>query len=332
MFHVGAISEGRRPLNLEEPGGWQRPAVCHIQPMRFEMPYQSVLSVALLLACVLTACQGSPDSDDSTAGSSFNLMSYNIRYNNPDDGIHAWPNRKHRVAALIRFHGADLLGVQEALEGQVNDLNRGLPNFDWFGVGRTDGANEGEFSAIFYRTSRFELLEHDTFWLSPTPDVPGSQGWDAALPRIVTWGKLRDKATGGQFYHFNTHFDHRGETARTESAKLLVARIDSLADTSRVVVTGDFNLTDDAEGYDVLTGALRDAHHTSITEHYGPESTFYGFELSDGPGPRIDYIFTSGDVRVLRHGTLTDNVNGAYPSDHLPVLAEIRPSVDTSDR
>jgi endonuclease/exonuclease/phosphatase family metal-dependent hydrolase len=288
----------------------------------------TVLLSILCAAALLSGCGSTSGKPHPTEEHSFQVMSFNIRYNNPDDGIHAWPNRRNRVAALIRFHETDLLGVQEALKGQIDDLDRRLPNFDWFGVGRGDEADQGEFSAIFYRSNRFELLHHDTFWLSPTPEVPGSQGWDAALPRIVTWGEFRDRRTGSRFYHFNTHFDHRGETARLRSAELLTTRIDSIADTTTTLVTGDFNLTDDSKPYEILTRSLKDTHHTSITDHYGPQSTYYGFELSEEPGPRIDYIFGKNGVTTLRHGTLTDNWQGAYPSDHLPVLAEVRVHVD----
>lgn len=274
---------------------------------------------------VLAGCQGeaSPSSSPQVDDNSMRVMTFNIRYNNPDDGEHAWPNRRDSVAALIRFHRADLLGVQEALRGQIDDLTQRLPNYDWFGVGRTDGQEEGEFSAIFYRSDRFELLDHNTFWLSPTPDEVGSQGWDAALPRIVTWGRFRDRNTDEEFYHFNTHFDHRGQTARRNSAELVVSRADSIAGGTPLVVTGDFNLTPDSEAYQTLVGSLEDSYHSSATGHYGPESTFYGFELSGEPGPRIDYIFTSSGVDVHRHGTLTDNWDGNYPSDHLPVVADV---------
>ncbi len=250
------------------------------------------------------------------------MMSFNIRFNNPDDGVHAWPNRKDRVAGLVRFHEADIVGMQEALLGQIRDLEARLPGYAWVGVGRDDGAEGGEFSPIFYRNDRLELLDDGTFWLSETPDEPGSVGWDAALPRIVTWARFRDRATNRTFVHFNTHFDHLGEEARRESARLLVRQVEAIAGDAPVVVTGDFNVTPDTEAYERLAAALEDAAD-AVDAPYGPEATFFGFEVTDEPGRRIDYIFAKNGVEVRRYGVLSDQWRGRYPSDHLPVLAEV---------
>ena len=250
-------------------------------------------------------------------------MSFNIRYNNPDDGEHAWPNRADRVASVIRFHEADVAGLQEALIGQIRDLEPRLPGYAWVGVGRDDGEESGEFSPIFYRTDRLELLGNDTFWLSETPDTPGSQSWDAALPRIVTWARFRDRQTDRTFYHFNTHFDHRGEQARLESARLITQRVDSLAGDAPTVVTGDFNVTPEAAPYAHLAEALTDAY-TAVDAPHGPPGTYSSFEVGGEEGRRIDYVFTTNGVSVERFGTLTDQWDGDYPSDHLPVLAEVR--------
>lgn len=267
----------------------------------------------------------------ATADAPFRVMTFNLRYDNPGDGPNAWPHRKDMAASMIRFHRADLVGVQEALRRQLDDLQERLPAYAWVGVGRTDGKEAGEYSAILYRKDRFELLEDDTFWLSLTPEVPGSKAWDAALERIVTWAKFRDRQTGTVFFHFNTHFDHIGDTARAESAKLILHRIDSLAGTAPVVLTGDFNATDDAAPYRILTGverdgvsapALRDAMHVSEHGHHGPTSTWNAFQAVE-PGQRIDYVFVGDGVRVLQHGALIDTWDGRFPSDHLPVLAEI---------
>ena len=258
------------------------------------------------------------------------VVSFNIRYNNPGDSVHAWPNRKDWVAGLIRFHDADLVGVQEALKEQVDTLAANLPGYGWFGVGRDDGRAAGEFSAVFYRERRFEVLEEDTFWLSETPDSVGSTGWDAALPRVVTWGKLRDRTSGDTLALFNTHFDHRGSEARLESARLIRTRIGEIAGSLPFVLTGDFNTTESAPPYAALTAerpgadvALRDAYYATQAPPYGPEATFHGFVVTDSPRARIDYIFVSPDVRVLRYGALADQWLGRYPSDHLPVLADV---------
>ncbi len=259
-------------------------------------------------------------------------MTFNIRYDEPRDNTNAWPNRKQMVTSMIRFHNADLVGVQEALKRQLDDLEALLPEYSWIGVGRSDGKISGEYSAIFYRKSRFQSLESSTFWLSETPNVP-STGWDAALPRIVTWAKFKDITTGKIFFHFNTHFDHRGEVARTESARLLLNRISQLAPDLPVVVTGDFNFTESADGYHVLTGknpgssiksksVLRDARYISKHGHHGPTSTFNEFKALV-PDRKIDYVFVKGNIRAIQHGVLSDTWDGRFPSDHFPVLAEI---------
>ena len=261
----------------------------------------------------------------SPADSSLRVMSFNIRFNNPDDGEDAWPNRRDRVAQLIRFHDADVVGVQEALLGQLQDLQERLPEYDWVGVGRADGKQEGEYSAIIYRDDRLALLDHDTFWLSETPQEVGSVGWDAALERIVTWARFRDRRTGEVFFHFNTHFDHRGEEARRESAALILEQIDEIAGSDvPVVLTGDFNALEDSAPYRILTGSdgLRDAYYASKRDHYGPSSTWTGFE-EIAEGRRIDYVFVNDEVEVLQHGIITDRWGEHFPSDHLPVLAEI---------
>ncbi|ARA94372.1 hypothetical protein AWN76_015255 [Rhodothermaceae bacterium RA] len=273
----------------------------------------------LPMVLLLGACAAPPP-----APAPMIVMTYNIRYDNPGDGPHAWPHRRDQVASLIRFHGADLIGVQEALRGQMDDLAARLPDHAWLGVGRDDGRDAGEFSAIFYRADRFEVLDHGTFWLSETPEVVASKSWDAAITRIVTWARFRDAATGAVFYHVNTHFDHRGAQARLESARLLTAWIAETAGDLPVLVTGDFNLTPDDPPYPVLTQTLTDAYHASVLPHHGPDGTFSGFEVRPvDDGRRIDYIFTRGPVRVLRHGTLSDHYPSGFPSDHLPVLAEV---------
>jgi len=257
-------------------------------------------------------------------------MTFNIRYDEPRDNENAWPNRKELVASMIRFHRADLIGIQEALERQLDDLDTLLPDYDWVGVGRADGKVGGEFSAILYRKTRFTSLENSTFWLSETPDVPGP-GWDAAYPRIVTWVKLKDNQTGKVLFHFNTHFDHRGVRAREQSARLLADRINRIAAQLPVVVTGDFNFTESSDGYKILTrseesgnarSALRDTRYLSQHGHHGPTSTFNEFKALV-PNMKIDYVLVKGSIRVLQHGALSDTWDGRFPSDHLPVLAEV---------
>jgi endonuclease/exonuclease/phosphatase family metal-dependent hydrolase len=251
------------------------------------------------------------------------VMTFNIRLNLASDGPNAWPHRKEAVASMIRFHRADLIGVQEALPDQLRDLDALLPQLGRFGVGRT-ADRSGEHSAIFYRQDRFDVLAQDTFWLSETPDVPGVKGWDAAYERIVTWGKIRDRLTGTTFFHFNTHFDHIGQQARRESARLLAAKIAEIAgNTAPVIVTGDFNDVVDSDAYRILTAAgLRDAFTTARAPHHGPTSTWNAFRAIE-PGRRIDFIFVRGDAAVLQHAILSDTFDGRFPSDHLPVVVDV---------
>src|SRR5687768_632391 len=253
------------------------------------------------------------------------VMSFNIRYNEPRDGVNAWPNRKQKVADVIRFHKADLIGVQEAQIGQLEDLEKLLPAFAWCGVGRTDGKRDGEFSAILYRKERFRILECKTFWLSEMPEAAGSKGWDAAYPRIVTRAKLRDQRTRKTFFHFNTHFDHVGVKARFESAKMIIGRIRNASAGMQSVLTGDLNVKEDTEAYKTLTATdsgLKDARYVSKNGHFGGTSTFNAFKDMQ-PAMRIDYIFVTPGIEVFEHGVLSDNWDGLWASDHLPVLAEL---------
>jgi endonuclease/exonuclease/phosphatase family metal-dependent hydrolase len=260
----------------------------------------------------------------SSAASSVNVLSFNIRYNNPDDGEHAWPNRKGMVASVVRFHAADLIGMQEVLRSQIDDLTVLLPNYSWYGVARNDGKNSGEFSPIFYRRDRFQLLDSGEFWLSQNPDQIGSKSWDAALPRIATWVKFRDRESKQEFIHLNTHFDHRGEVARARSAELILDRLKTLSGNMPVVVTGDFNVPPESEAYATMTSMLVDSKLESVSEPHGPEGTFGGFTVKVGDtGDRIDYVFVAEGTKVLRYAALSDQWDGRYPSDHLPVLAEI---------
>ena len=253
------------------------------------------------------------------------IMSYNIRLDHAGDSNNGdgWAHRrKAHVINLIRHYSPELFGVQEAKKNQMDDLLNALPEYDFIGVGRDDGKDAGEFSAIFYKKERFEVKESSTFWLSETPDKP-SKAWDAALPRIVTWGKFKDNESGKEFYFYNTHFDHVGVTARAESAKLIVEKIQNRKDTLPVIVSGDFNAIPAAEPYKILSAAFKDAAEVSKNPAYGPKGTFSGFDLKEDQDFRqIDYIFVNG-AEVISFETIADYVNDKFPSDHLPVMAEI---------
>lgn len=261
----------------------------------------------------------------------FRVMTYNIRFagNEETDGSNAWSKRKNLIASMISFHHADIVGLQEALLLQINDLTELLPSYSWVGVGRDDGNNKGEFSAILFLNARFEVIEQSTFWLSETPDTP-SMGWDAAFPRVVTWIEIKDKVTEKEFFIFNTHYDHIGDTARINSSKLLKKRIAEIVDDQPVLLMGDFNTQDSTEAYKILTSkaseepVLYDAQFVSKSVHHGSHVTFNGFGTSLEPGNKIDFIFVNNDILVLEHGVIDEVVDGRYPSDHMPVVAEIK--------
>jgi endonuclease/exonuclease/phosphatase family metal-dependent hydrolase len=254
------------------------------------------------------------------------VMSFNILYGQARDE-HAWARRREMVAGIVRFYRPDLAGLQEALRFQIDYLAEVLPEYSWIGVGREDGADEGEFSPIFYRSERLKLLDQGHFWLSETPASP-SLGWDADCIRITTWGRFRDRLTGRVLFHFNTHFDHRGAQARVESARLVLARLDEIAGPAPAVVTGDLNDVPTSLTVRLLTGVdgqgrLRDAR-TLAGYHHGPDWTYHGFDDSPANPKRscIDYVFVRPGTEVRRHGHLVDHWDGQYPSDHLPVLAD----------
>jgi len=257
-----------------------------------------------------------------------NVMTFNIRYNTAADSINAWPNRKDKAASQILFHEAHILGVQEALVGQMQDLQQKLTAYKYVGVGRDDGQQKGEFSAIFYDTTRLQMLQTQTFWLSEQPTVAGSKSWDAAITRIVTWAKFKDKKTKKQFFAFNTHFDHMGKVARRESAKILLQKIKEIAGNTPIVITGDFNSKPTDEPIEIIVAAnnpdrLTDAKAISANPHYGPQGTFNGFKNKESGNEPIDYIFIKNGVRVLKHATLSQTWEGLFSSDHFPVLAAI---------
>lgn len=250
-----------------------------------------------------------------------NVATYNLRFNNPGDGINAWPNRKETVKALIRYHEFDIFGTQEGLIDQLQDLAE-MSEFAWYGRGRDDGKEGGEHSAIFYKKDRFVLLDKGDFWLSETPDKP-SFGWDAACRRICSWVKLKDKQSKKEFYFFSVHFDHKGKLARSESGKIMVEKIKSIAGKAPVICVGDFNSTPDTDQIKSLSSLLLDSHDVTEMPAYGPEGTANGFILDAPLKNRIDYVFVSNDFKVKKYAVLTDNKNQRYPSDHQPIATEI---------
>ncbi len=273
-------------------------------------------AVVATLAVLLGGC-----ASHRTDVAPLRVMTFNIRLNLASDGPNAWPHRKEAVASMIRFHDADLVGLQEALPEQLEDLDALLPGYGRFGVGRATDLR-GEASAVLYRKSRLEVLEQDTFWLCETPEVPGSKGWDAAYERIATWGRVRDRLSGVTFFHFNTHLDHIGKQARREGARLLADRMKQI--TQPLILTGDFNDLAASESNRIIIGSgFTDAFDATRSPHHGPTATWNGFKATEA-GRRIDFIFVRGPIAVLRHAILSDTYDGGFVSDHFPVVADLQ--------
>lgn len=257
-----------------------------------------------------------------------NVMTFNIRLNIKSDSLNAWPYRKDNAASQIKFHKVHVLGVQEALHDQMMDLSQSLSQYKYVGVGRDDGKTKGEYSAIFYDSTRLKLLGSSTFWLSLTPEIAGSKSWDAAITRIVTWAKLKDVASKKTFFVFNTHFDHIGKEARRESAKLLKQKVKDIVGNNPVIIMGDFNSKPSDDPIKILIDAsdpdkFIDTKAISITPHYGPQGTFNAFTSKETDNEPIDFIFLKGKWKVLQHATLSQTWGGRFSSDHFPVFTKL---------
>lgn len=250
------------------------------------------------------------------------VMTYNIRLDFAGDGDNRWDNRKEMLAGQVQFHEPDFLGVQEALPNQMHYLDSTLTAYSFIGTGR-EGADKGEYSAIFYNTKKYKVLEQSTFWLSETPDKP-SKGWDAAYNRICTYGLFQNLETKQKLWVFNTHFDHVGNEARLKSAQLIIQKIKELDKAGLFVLMGDFNLEPGSEGIQLLSGELADSK-TIAAFTFGPEGTFNAFDFYKSVTKRIDYIFVPKGTKISKYAVLSDNKDCRYPSDHLPVLIEIEP-------
>ncbi len=257
------------------------------------------------------------------AQGAFTALTYNIRYDSPDDGDDAWSKRRDFLAGQLRFHAPDVFGIQEGLLHQLQYLDGQLPEFARVGVGRDDGDQAGEFSALYYRKSRFGLMASGTFWLSDTPDTV-SKGWDAALPRICTFARLYDSVARKKLWVFNTHFDHVGKTARRESAALILNKIAEMNIAHEaVILMGDLNAEPEETPVVLISKEMQDARQTSEALPFGPAGTFNGFRFNEPVTRRIDYIFVDNKLIVLQYAVLSDSRDCHYPSDHLPVLARM---------
>ena len=281
------------------------------------------MSLLLLLMTTLQPATR-PTTAPVDAGPPLRFMSFNLRNSHADDGEHDWRHRRPMVRQTLRFYRPDVLGCQEAYKDQVDALAEDLPDYRWVGVGREDGKQKGEYAPIFYDARRLELVDGGTFWLSPTPERVASVGWDAMLTRIATRARFKDKRDGGrEFLAVNTHFDHVGETARGESAKLIVKKAAEIAAGLPLVVTGDFNSAPETAAYQTMTKLLTDARATAKTV-LGPAGTFGTFTTQVEPPNRIDYIFVTPGTPVARFATLSQEWDGGvHASDHFPILADV---------
>lgn len=257
-------------------------------------------------------------------GQNLKLITYNIRFDNPNDGENAWINRKEFLCAQLAFYEPDIFGIQEALANQVTDISNALPKYAFVGIAR-DGNGKGESSNIFFNKERFELLTEKTFWLSETPEII-SKGWDAALNRICTYVLLKEKKTKQSFWVFNTHLDHQGEIARTKGIEVILLKIKTLNTKNYpFVLLGDFNSEPTEERIINLRKLMIDSQEVSEEKPFGPSGTFNGFKHNEAVNKRIDYIFLSKEknLKVNKYAVLSDSKDLKYPSDHLPVYVEI---------
>jgi endonuclease/exonuclease/phosphatase family metal-dependent hydrolase len=273
-----------------------------------------ICSVFIML-CVFVVYNGN---------SQTSLMSFNIRYDNKNDMENSWDNRKAELAVMIASYHPDILGIQEGLYHQVEYLSKILPEYNWIGAGRDDGSISGEFSAIFYKTEKWENLSKQTFWLSETPDSV-SKGWDAALNRIATAGLFINKKTKDTLFVINSHFDHIGKVARQKSAELILHKIKKMGwGHFKGVVMGDFNSQPFEEPILIFSKSLDDAVTTSKSPFLGSAATFNEFNTKKLPEMRIDYIFTQR-LSVLSCRHIDDRrKNNLFFSDHFPVFVILK--------
>ncbi|WP_447642153.1 MULTISPECIES: endonuclease/exonuclease/phosphatase family protein [Chitinophagaceae] len=267
-----------------------------------------------------------------------NIATYNLRNANGGDSAagNGWGQRFPVIGEMVQFYDWDIWGTQEGKSWQLTDLLSVLPGYGYIGIGRDDGKTAGEYSAIFYKKEKFDLLKSGNFWLSTITDRP-NKGWDAVLPRICTWGLFKEKKTGKTFYFYNLHMDHIGKIARSESAKLILAKIKEAGVKIPVILTGDFNVDQNSDSYKVLENSniLHDSYNLTMNRLDNSASfNDYGGRLR--LNERIDHIFLSNQFNVKRYGILTngyvvedaaktgkDKFEMRYPSDHFPVMISV---------
>ncbi len=261
------------------------------------------------------------------AAEAVRVLTFNLRYINPGDtGDKAWTARREAAAEIIKKDAPDFVGTQEAFRVMLDDVKQRVPGYAEIGAGRDDGKEKGEYSAILYREAAWEVKESGTFWLSDTPEAPGSMSWGNKVTRVCTWGRFRHRRTGREIYFFNTHMDHQSQPSRERSAALIVQRLAARKPLAPVIVTGDFNAAPDnpavavmLKGPPVLTDAWAALHPGAKP---GESGTFHNFS-GRRDGSRIDYILTSGEFAAAEAAILNEAADGKWPSDHYPVRATL---------
>jgi endonuclease/exonuclease/phosphatase family metal-dependent hydrolase len=260
------------------------------------------------------------------------VMTFNIRYGTAKDGENAWQFRRAMLFDVIREQDPDLIGLQEALDGQITEIVTALPGYAVVGVGRDDGARAGEYSAILYRSERLNVAEAGTFWFSDTPAVPGSKSWGNNITRICTWARFVDR-DGRAFWHYNVHLDHQSQPSRERSTELLRLQVDARSFPAEpVIVTGDFNVGETNPALATMTGGQgAEASLAPFVDTYRvlhPDErevgTFNGFKPAATQGDKIDYVLVQPGTQVLGADIVRTSRNNRYPSDHFPVVARVR--------
>lgn len=278
----------------------------------------------LLIAPILLAASCGKQTD-TPAETTVDVMSFNIRLDHVADSLNNWKYRKDNAAQMVAYYAPDIVGMQEVVKNQRDDLMERLPQYTDLGVGRADGKEKGEYCSLFYKTNRFDLIDYGNFGLSENPDSIGKKGWDAACERIVTWAILKDKVSGKEIAAFNTHFDHIGKVARRESAVLILEKIKQLAGDRPVVLTGDFNGTVDSEPIAILTESGMKNACKEAKLAYGPAWSFHDYgRIPLEERELIDFIFVNGPVLVERYRTIGDKPDNGFLSDHAPIMATLK--------
>jgi len=281
-----------------------------------------VILLSVIFLIVISGCSHKPSANE------MKVATFNIRYDNPEDSSYSWQARASQVCSFIRTEKPDIIGMQEVLWSQYQLLDSVLSDYSSVGVGRNDGARNGEMNPVFFRKNRFDLVRNLTFWLSDFPDEPGSIGWGSSLPRIVTWMELVEKTSHKHLFYFNTHFAHDSESARLMSSRVLLKEVGRISEDFPFIVSGDFNMAPTSTGYSILTGPdesvplLKDSYVITEKRPVGPVSTFNGFS-DKSKGERIDFIFVRNGMKVLEYKTMVKKDQGIYISDHWPVVAKV---------